>query len=228
MENRTSASKIKRDCTQVSEYSGEVCRDELVSLQMCFSGVTSPLNIPSSIDQQSRENDAMSLVNGLSFLNPSQQCSEAIMPFLCLSIFSLCDSNNTLHTILRQDCLDIRDDVCAREWSQAVAFLGDGVLPVCEDLPDIIEDCTGNSNISDINDQIIPSLGNQSSGDDILECAEGFFFDENRTELCRPTCGEFGTTPLSVQIVEDVCACICFIASIIVFIMALTVQRDSL
>ena len=41
---------------------------------------------------------------------------------------------------------------------------------------DIIEDCTGNSNISDINDQIIPSLGNQSSGDDILECAEGFFF----------------------------------------------------
>ena len=226
MDNGISVSN--RNCSKVSEYSGEVCRDELMSLQMCFSGVTSPLNIPSSIDQQIGENDAMSLVNGLSFLNPSQQCSEAIMPFLCLSIFSLCDSSNTLHTILRQDCLDVRDDVCTREWSQAVAFLGDGVLPVCEDLPDIIEDCTGNSNISDINDQIIPSLGNQSSGDDILECAEGFFFDENRTELCRPTCGEFGTTPLSVQIVEDVCVCICFIASIIVFIMALTVQRDSL
>ena len=42
--------------------------------------------------------------------------------------------------------------MCAREWSQAVTFLGDGVLPVCEDryLPDIIEDCTGNLNISDI------------------------------------------------------------------------------
>ena len=144
MANGTSVSN--RDCTQVSEYSGEVCRDELMSLQMCFSGVTSPLNIPLSIDQQTRENDAMSLVNGLSFLNPSQQCSEAIMPFLCLSIFSLCDSNNTLHTILRQDCLDVRDDLCAREWSQTVAFLGDGVLPICEDLPDVIGDCTGKFN----------------------------------------------------------------------------------
>ena len=133
-------------CTQVSEYSGEVCINELASLQMCFSGVTSPLNIPSSIDQQTGETDAMSLVNGLSFLNPSQQCSEAIMPFLCLSIFSLCDSNNTLHTILRQDCLDIRDDVCDSVWSQAVSFLGDGVLPVCEDLPDVIVDCIGRFN----------------------------------------------------------------------------------
>ena len=141
MENGTSASN--RDCSQVSEYSGEVCRDELMSLQICFSGVTSPLNIPSSIDQQTGETDAMSLVNGLSFLNPSQQCSEAIMPFLCLSIFSLCDSSNTLHTILRQDCLDIRDDICVGEWSQAVTFLGGGVLPVCEDLPDVIENCTG-------------------------------------------------------------------------------------
>ena len=88
-----------------------------------------------AIDQQIGENDALSLVNGLSFLNPSQQCSETIMPFLCLYIFSLCDSSNTLHTILRQDCLDIRDDVCAREWSQAVAFLGGGVLPVCDEDP---------------------------------------------------------------------------------------------
>ena len=147
IENGTSVSN--RDCSQVSEYSGEVCRDELTSLQMCFSGVISPpppLNIPSSIDQQTGESDAMSLENGLSFLNPSQQCTEAIMPFLCLYTFSLCDSSNTLHTILRQDCLDMRDDVCASEWSQAFAFLGDGILPVCEDLPDVIENCTGKYN----------------------------------------------------------------------------------
>ena len=133
-------------CSQVSEYSGEVCGDELISLQMCFSDVTSPppaLNIPSSIDQQTGESTAISLVNGLPLLNPSQKCTEDIMPFLCLYIFSLCDSSNTLHTILRQDCLDIRDDVCAREWSQAIAFLGGGVLPVCEDLPDDITMCSG-------------------------------------------------------------------------------------
>ena len=127
-------------------YSGEVCRDELTSLQMCFSGVTSPppaLNIPSLVDQQTGERDAMNLVNGLSFLSPSQQCREAIVPFLCLSIFTLCDSSNRLHTILREDCLALRDDICADEWSQAVAFLGTEVLPVCEDLPDITDECIG-------------------------------------------------------------------------------------
>ena len=65
------------------------------------------------------------------------------MPFLCLSIFQLCDASNNLHTILRQDCLALRDDVCAEQWSQAVEFLGARVLPVCEDLPDITIECQG-------------------------------------------------------------------------------------
>ena len=117
-----------------------------MSLQMCFSGVTSPLNIPSSIiDQQTGENTVMSFVNGLRFLSPSQQCSEAIMPFLCLSIFSLCDSNNTLHTILRQDCLDIRDNFCIQEWAFAVSLNAEA-LPVCEDLLDLTVDCIGRFN----------------------------------------------------------------------------------
>ena len=135
-------------CEQVSVYSGDVCRNELLLLQACLSGVTSPppaLNIPSSIDQETGESDAMSLVNGLSFLNPSQQCQEAIIPFLCISIFNLCDSSNTLHTSLREDCLYIRDDVCVSEWNTAVEFLGAYVLPVCEELPDDItmQECTG-------------------------------------------------------------------------------------
>ena len=95
----------------------------------------------------------MRLVNGLSFLNPSQQCKEAIIPFLCISIFNLCDSSNTLHTITREDCLYIRDDVCARVWHTAVNFLGADVLPVCEDLPDITIECIGN------NVEIIMGLG---------------------------------------------------------------------
>ena len=82
-------------------------------------------------------------MNGLSFLSPSLECREAILPFLCLSIFSLCDSNNNLHTILKEDCLELRNDICAEEWSEAVGFLGEGVLPVCEDLPDDTDECTG-------------------------------------------------------------------------------------
>ena len=112
-----------------------------MSLQMCFSGVPLPLSIPSSIDLEAGESNAKNLVTGLSFLNPSQQCQEAITPFLCIFIFNLCDSSNTLHTNQREDCLHIRDNVCVSEWRQARQFLGGGVLPVCEDLPDITEDC---------------------------------------------------------------------------------------
>ena len=105
------------------------------------------LNIPSLIDQQTGEGNARNLINGLSFLTPppTPECREAIMPFLCLSIFQLCDASNNLHTILRQDCLALRDDVCMKEWSQAAAFLGAGVLPICKDLPDIIDECVGKS-----------------------------------------------------------------------------------
>ena len=130
----------------MAAYSGLVCREVFSSLQTCFSGEMSPppaLNIPSLIDQEAGERDAMKLVNGLSFLNSSPQCREAIMPFLCLYIFTLCDSSNNLRTTLREDCLELRDNICAEEWSQAVGFLGPGVLPLCEDLPDITDECIG-------------------------------------------------------------------------------------
>lgn len=132
-------------CLQVENYTGDVCREALTSLQTCFSGVTSPpaLNIPSVIDQQTGEKDAMYLVNGLTFLGSSPECTEAIMPILCLSIFTLCDSSNLLHTIPREDCLELRDNICAEEWGQALGFLGAGVLPVCEDQLNITEECVG-------------------------------------------------------------------------------------
>ncbi len=43
---------------------------------------------------------------------------------------------------MRVDCLQLRDGVCSMEWEMAVAFLGVGVLPVCENLPDITDNCT--------------------------------------------------------------------------------------
>ena len=108
--------------------------------------MTSPpsaLNIPSLVDQQIGEMDARTLVIGLSLLDPSPQCSKAVIPFLCLSIFPLCDSSSNLRTVIREDCLELRNGICAEEWSQAVEFLGDGILPVCEDLPDVMEECVG-------------------------------------------------------------------------------------
>ena len=134
-------------CAQVTAYSGDICRDELLSLQTCFSdGVASPpsaLNIPSSIDQEIGENIIMSLANGLSILHPSQQCREAIMSLLCISVFNLCDHNDTLLTIPREYCLHIRDNVCDQVWHKAVDF--QFPLPVCEDLPNatVTLECIG-------------------------------------------------------------------------------------
>ena len=124
----------------MESYSGEVCRDELTSLQKCFFGATTPspaLNIPTSISQDSSEEQAMSLANGLSLLNPTEECIEAIVPFLCLALFPLCDHDNNLRTISREDCLSLRDEICVDPWRMAVQFLGSGVLPICEDLADI-------------------------------------------------------------------------------------------
>ena len=131
-------------CSEVQTYSGEVCRAELTSLQTCFTGVapSPPLSIPSNIDQQSSEINAMLLVNGLSFTNPSQECRDAVLPFLCLALFPLCDSNGNLHSIVREDCVALRDEICVEVWKAAIMFTGEErVLPICEELKNTSNAC---------------------------------------------------------------------------------------
>ena len=131
-------------CSQMEPYSGEVCREELVSLQLCLFDATassSALNIPTSISQDSSEEMAEILVNGLSFLNPSEKCLGAILPFLCLALFPLCDPDNNLRTISRADCLSLRDEICVDTLRMAELFVQARVLPTCEDLPDISNEC---------------------------------------------------------------------------------------
>ena len=72
-------------------------------------------------------------------------------------------------------------------------------------------------------DFIMPSTGNKS-----FECSEWFYFDENGTEFCRPICGEISPKSLGLQIVEKAAVCMGFVACVIMFILALTVQRKSL
>ena len=131
----------------MNPYSGQICADLLSSLQACYSGVSSPsppLNIPSTTDQLKGESDAMLFLSGLPLLNPSQECLEKIQPFLCLHIFGLCDTNGNLRTTTRGECVRLRDDVCAAEWAIVLSFgLPPGTLPVCEDLPDADNECTG-------------------------------------------------------------------------------------
>ena len=143
--NGTNFSETIGVCAQGTAYTGELCKAELASLQECFSGTASPLTIPSSLDQQEGETNISRLAVGLGFLSPSPECERRIRPFLCLHVFGLCGSDTAHHTTTRQMCTELRDDLCVTEWSTAVGFLGAGVLPVCENLPDIEEDCMSTS-----------------------------------------------------------------------------------
>ena len=141
--NQTNSSSSSHTCSGgVALYSGELCKAELMSLQECFSGTASPLTIPSSLDQQQGETNISRLAVGLRLLSPSPECEMSIRPFLCLHVFGLCGSDTAHHTTTRQMCTELRDDLCVTEWSTAVGFLGVGVLPVCENLPDVTYDCT--------------------------------------------------------------------------------------
>lgn len=131
-------------CVEAVPYNGEICTDMLMSVQVCFSGFLSssppPLNIPATTDQQQAETDAILVLNGLRFLNPSPECSASARQFLCLHTFRLCDTSGNFHMAPRGECFRLRDDVCFEEWSLAESLWS---MPVCEDLPDASEECIG-------------------------------------------------------------------------------------
>ena len=145
LQPESSPNNTASPCAQVVPYSGQICTNHLTSLKSCFSGAspsTSPLNVPSDIDQQLRERNAAQLLNEF---NTSLECSEEIQPFLCLHMFGLCDASGNLHTSSRGECLRLRDTVCSSEWARAVSLLPSGNLPVCEDLlSNTTDQCTGN------------------------------------------------------------------------------------
>ena len=39
--------------------------------------------------------------------------------------------------------MSLRDNVCSSEWESALRLLPQGTLPVCDDLPDVTDECTG-------------------------------------------------------------------------------------
>ena len=120
-------------------YTGDVCRDELLRQQGCLSDRLGSSDVYISLrdgdNQEELEMQAMQLVNGLSFISASPECEKAVLPFLCLYLFGLCDSNETLYRPSSMDCVTISTGVCEREWMAATNFLGQGALPQCESLP---------------------------------------------------------------------------------------------
>ena len=71
-------------------------------------------------------------------------------------------------------------------------------------------------------------LTSYNESNEPLMCSEGFYYDQNGTGFCRPKCGIFGYKKLGIVIPERIALCISLIASVIMFILALTYQKSTL
>ena len=119
-----------RECSSAMPYPtpGGVCQAELENylLSMNYEVGDTPLVLNDG------ESVAVELVLALdNFLSPSPECREAVVPFLCLFLFGLCDTSGLSLQPTSAQCLD-RDRLCEEEWRLA-AVLQD--LPDCESLP---------------------------------------------------------------------------------------------
>ncbi len=111
-----------------------------MELQSCYASHKSVVRVPIDTNQEEAEVTVQRLLQGLPLLSPSPECEAAIRPFLCLYLFGSCDSDNQLHQVTQADCEEMRDDVCAREWALGERFLGQGILPDCNTLPNQEDD----------------------------------------------------------------------------------------
>ncbi len=125
-------------------YTGAVCREHLQAQQECLTGVgDSDILIPVREPQQELETQAMQLLAGLQLLTPSDNCSEAIVPFICFSIFGFCDnSTRELHLPSLEDCNALMN-TCAPEFQRAMPLIATLQVPPCESFPNITLMCSG-------------------------------------------------------------------------------------
>ena len=126
-------------------YTGTACTDVLRDFQNCLPDRQSASDIYIALreheEQEAIEIEAQQLQTELQFLEPSHECKQAVVPFLCLYLFRVCDSTGKLHHPSYNQCVYISTDICAREWRQATEYLGSGVLPSCESFPAVSSLC---------------------------------------------------------------------------------------
>ena len=128
-------------------YTGAVCREFLQAQQVCLTGVgDNDVFIPMREPQQELETQAMQFLAGLQLLTPSEICSEAIVPFICFSIFGLCDSSTReLYLPSLKDC-NVLMNTCAPEFQRAMPLIANFPtlqVPSCDLFPNITLTCTG-------------------------------------------------------------------------------------
>ena len=72
-------------------------------------------------------------------------------------------------------------------------------------------------------------LENDSADSLPLECPENYFSNENGSvSICVPICGEFSYFDREIRILHKVVVCVCFIASVTMIVITLTIQRKKM
>ena len=135
------------ECSSAFPYPtpGGTCQTELESILLqknCDSeGV--PLVL------RDEESTARDLISSLEILGLSDECREAVTPFLCLYLFGLCDSSGVSLQPTSGQCVDVRDRVCRTEWDTALSLGVD--LPDCESFPSEQASCPDQSGSDSVN-----------------------------------------------------------------------------
>lgn len=82
-------------------------------------------------DSESRARELLGL---LGLVQTSQECRQELEPLLCVYLFGLCGDSGLLIQPTRDQCLLVRDQLCAREWELA-SSIPDLDIPDCSTFP---------------------------------------------------------------------------------------------
>ena len=162
-----------------SLYDG-ICSDHLQTLAVVGNALTTQSH--NNITEQ-QVLDFLNLLQGFSGL-VSEECSAAVMPFICQYAYPPCDGDGSPLLITQEQCVNIRDEVCANEWRIAMATDQGSLLPVCEAFD---------------NDEDVSSSVTASNASETLRCHYQF---REYCGICLPLCGAFSQYPDHVKIAE--------------------------
>ena len=109
---------------QCSEYRNGICSDYLVQFGTNFS-----LRHKTILEADLVRFIATLRSNTGTVVSP--ECSQIAIPFICQYVYPPCINDTSNQLITREQCNDVKDEVCAAEWLVAMAIFP-GILPDCE------------------------------------------------------------------------------------------------
>lgn len=114
----------------------------------------------------------------------SKECKEATKPFICHYVFPVCDDDGSYHSVTKDECLHLQNNICVTEWLLAMSIVPH-LVPNCELLnnPDMDENFQrSDENFEQLN---INNTGVESN----INCPQNFGLFCN--DKCLPLCSQF-------------------------------------